>query len=68
MDVIELAKEKPKPEFSFKEARAAGRYIFQTEDLVIGYDKPLSRPLTLSMDADRKLRLSVQTGLGKPLC
>ena len=27
MDVIELAKEKPKPEFSFKEARAAGRYI-----------------------------------------
>ena len=42
MDVIELAKEKPKPEFSFKEARAAGRYIFQTEDLVIGYDKPVS--------------------------
>lgn len=27
MDVIELAKEKPKPEFNFKEARAAGRYI-----------------------------------------
>ncbi len=50
MDVIELAKEKPKPEFSFKEARAAGRYIFQTEDLVIGYDKPLSRPLTHSME------------------
>ena len=47
MDVIELAKEKPKPEFNFKEARASGRYIFQTEDLVIGYDKPLSRPLTL---------------------
>ena len=32
MDVIELAKEKPKPEFSFKEARAAGRYNFQTEE------------------------------------
>ena len=55
MDVIELAKEKPKPEFQFqKQARAAGRYIFQTEDLVIGYDEPLSRPLTLSMERGQK--------------
>ena len=38
MEVIELAKDRPKPEFNFKEARAAGRYIFQTEDLVIGYE------------------------------
>ena len=30
MDVIELAKEKPKPEFHFKEARAAGKVIFET--------------------------------------
>ena len=49
MDVIELAAEKPKPEFYFKEARTPGRYIFTTEDLVIGYDEPLSSPLTLSM-------------------
>ena len=28
MDIIELAKEKPKPEFHFKEARAAGKVIF----------------------------------------
>ena len=37
MDVIELAKEKPKPEFNFLEARASGKCIFETEDLVIGY-------------------------------
>ncbi len=42
MDVIELAAEKPKPAFHFKEARTPGRYIFQTKDLVIGYEEPLS--------------------------
>ena len=65
MDVIELAKEKPKPEFNFKEARASGRYIFQTEDLVIGYDKPLSRPLTLSMERGQKIALVGANGIGK---
>lgn len=65
MDVIELAKEKPKPEFNFKEARASGRYIFQTEDLIIGYDKPLSRPLTLSMERGQKIALVGANGIGK---
>lgn len=65
MDVIELAKEKPKPEFNFKEARASGRYIFQTEDLVIGYDKPISRPLTLSMERGQKIALVGANGIGK---
>ena len=32
MDVIELAKEKPKPEFNFLEARASGKCIFETEE------------------------------------
>ena len=65
MDVIELAKEKPKPEFNFKEARASGRYIFQTEDLVIGNDKTLSRPLTLSMERGQKIALVGANGIGK---
>ena len=65
MDVIELTKEKPKPEFNFKEARASGRYVFQTEDLVIGYDKPLSRPLTLSMERGQKIALVGANGIGK---
>ncbi len=65
MDVIELAKEKPKPEFHFKEARASGRYIFQTEELVIGYDRPLSRPLNLSMERGQKIALVGANGIGK---
>lgn len=47
MNVIELAAEKPKPEFNFKTARTPGRYIFQTNGLVIGYDDPLSGSVTL---------------------
>ncbi|MBM6830193.1 ABC-F family ATP-binding cassette domain-containing protein [Anaerotignum lactatifermentans] len=65
MDMIELAKEKPKPEFRFKEARASGRYIFQTENLVIGYDRPLSRPLNLSMERGQKIALVGANGIGK---
>ncbi len=65
MDVIELAREKPKPEFNFKEARAAGRYIFQSEDLVIGYEEPLSSPFTLSMERGEKIALVGANGIGK---
>ncbi|MCR5609451.1 MAG: ATP-binding cassette domain-containing protein [Lachnospiraceae bacterium] len=65
MDVIELAKDKPKPEFNFKEARAAGKYIFQTKDLVIGYDEPLSKPITLTMERGEKIAFVGANGIGK---
>lgn len=65
MDIIELAKDKPKPEFNFKEARTAGRYIFQTKDLIIGYDEPLSSPLTLEMERGQKIVLTGANGIGK---
>ncbi len=65
MDMIELAQEKPKPEFNFKEARTPGRYIFTTKDLVIGYDEPLSSPLNLSMERGQKIALIGSNGIGK---
>ncbi|WP_165999454.1 ABC-F family ATP-binding cassette domain-containing protein [Bacillus sp. Cs-700] len=65
MDVIEMAKEKPKPEFHFKQARASGKLIFDTKDLVIGYDEPLSRPLNLSMERGQKIALMGANGIGK---
>lgn len=67
MDVIELAKEKPKPEFHFLEARAAGKCIFETENLVIGYDdaEPLSKPLNLYMERGEKIALVGANGIGK---
>ena len=65
MDMIELVSEKPKPEFHFKEARTPGRYIFQTENLVIGYDEPLSSPLSLEMERGQKIVLTGANGIGK---
>lgn len=65
MEIIELAKEKPKPEFHFKEARATSRYIFQTDNIVIGYDSPLSKPLTLEMERGDKIALIGANGIGK---
>ena len=65
MEVIELAKEKPKPEFNFREARAAGRYLFTAEHLVVGYEEPLSKPLTFKMERGEKLVLTGANGIGK---
>ena len=65
MDVIELAAEKPKPEFSFKIARTPGKYIFETHDLVIGYDEPLSKPLNLVMERGHKIAMVGANGIGK---
>lgn len=65
MEVIELAKEKPKPEFYFKEGKTPGKLIFETKDLVIGYNDPLSRPLNLRMERGQKIALVGANGLGK---
>lgn len=65
MELIEMAREKPKPEFNFKEGRTAGRLIFETKDLVIGYDEPLSKPLNLMMERGQKIALIGANGLGK---
>ena len=65
MDVIELAAERPKPEFNFKTARTPGRYIFTTKDLVKGYDEPLSIPLNIEMERGQKIALIGSNGIGK---
>ncbi|WLV25239.1 ABC-F family ATP-binding cassette domain-containing protein [Aciduricibacillus chroicocephali] len=65
MDMIELDAEKPKPHFDFKPARTPGKFLFETKDLVIGYDEPLSSPLTLTMERGQKIALSGANGIGK---
>ncbi|XID94669.1 ABC-F family ATP-binding cassette domain-containing protein [Paenibacillaceae bacterium WGS1546] len=65
MELIELAKEKPKPEFRFKEARAPGRTIFEAKGLVIGYDEPLSSGIDLLMERNRKIAIVGANGIGK---
>lgn len=67
MEIIELAKDKPKPEFNFKEARASGKIIFETDDIVLGYDQndPLSKPINLRMERGEKIALVGTNGIGK---
>ena len=65
MEMIELAKDKPKPEFNFKVARTSGKYVFTTKDLVIGYDEPLSKPLNFEMERGKKIVLTGANGIGK---
>ncbi|GKX68263.1 ABC-F family ATP-binding cassette domain-containing protein [Inconstantimicrobium mannanitabidum] len=65
MDIIELAGEKPKPEFNFKQGRTSGKAIFETKGLVIGYDSPLTKPLDLYMERGQKIALVGANGLGK---
>lgn len=65
MDVIELAKDRPKPEFNFKASRTAGKLIFETHDLVIGYDEPLTKPLHLLMERGEKIAIKGANGIGK---
>lgn len=65
MDVIELAAERPKPEFFFKEARTPSKFLFISRDLTIGYDDPLSKPLNLTMERGKKIVITGANGIGK---
>ena len=65
MELIEKSIEKPKPEFSFRTARTPGLVIFETKQLVIGYDTPLSKPLDFLVERKEKVILSGANGIGK---
>ena len=65
MDVIQLAKEKIKPSFSFRPARTTGRVVIDAKNLVLGYDEPLTKPLNLQVEHNQKIAVRGVNGLGK---
>lgn len=65
MDIIDKARERIKPTFKFQEARAAGKYIFEANNLVIGYDQPLTLPINLKLERGQKVAIVGVNGLGK---
>ncbi len=65
MDVIELMQENPKPEFHFRDARVPSRVVVETKDLIIGYEKPLSRPIELHIERGERVVLKGANGIGK---
>ncbi len=65
MELIEKPAEKPKPHFRFEPARTPGRYLAEAEDLVLGYDSPLTRPVSFRLERNRKVAVKGVNGLGK---
>ena len=65
MDLIELAGEKPKPIFSFLPGKTPEKLIFETQDLVIGYSRPLTKPINLTLERGQKIAIVGANGLGK---
>ena len=65
MEIIDKAKEQIKPTFKFKECGASGRFVFTCENLVIGYNEPLSKPITLNIERGEKVLFKGANGIGK---
>lgn len=65
MDIIEKPREKIKPSFKFKEARTPSRFIVEAKDLVLGYDTPLTRPVSFALERGQKIAIKGVNGLGK---
>ena len=65
MDLISKPKSKTKPEFNFKVGRTPGKILFKLENLQIGYDEPLTKPLNIEFERNRKIAIKGVNGLGK---
>ncbi len=65
MEIIEKDRVKLKPTFKFQEAKTPSKFILRTEELVIGYDEPLTRPLDLVLERGKKVAIRGVNGLGK---
>lgn len=65
MEMIELEPEKVKPEFRFIKDRSPSRVIFETKDLVIGYQKAITRKINICLEKGQKIALIGTNGIGK---
>jgi ATPase subunit of ABC transporter with duplicated ATPase domains len=65
MEILEKPREKPKPTFQFREARTPSRFIVEAKDLVLGYDEPLTKPVSFTLERGQKVAIRGTNGLGK---
>ena len=65
MEVIEKPREKPKPSFQFLTARTPSRFVVEAHDLVLGYEEPLTKPVTFALERNQKVAIVGTNGLGK---
>lgn len=65
MEMITLTPEKIKPSFSFQSARTTGKYVIEAKNLVLGYDEPLTSPINLIIERNKKVAIKGTNGIGK---
>ena len=65
MEIIDKAKEQIKPNFKFKECGASGKFVMVANDLVIGYNEPLSSKLNFAIERGQKVAIKGANGIGK---
>ena len=65
MEIITLTPEKVKPTFAFKTARTPGRVVIEAKDLVLGYNEPLTSPINLIIERNKKIAVKGTNGIGK---
>ena len=65
MDIINLAPEKVKPTFSFAIDRTPGREVIKCDNLVLGYDSPLTSELNFIIERNKKIAIKGVNGIGK---
>ncbi len=62
---IKLDESIPNPHFNFKFSSNPSELIFETKNLIIGYDRPLTKPMNLIMRRNDKIALVGANGIGK---
>ena len=62
---IEIVNDNTKMSFGFEESRQSDKVLYETKDLIIGYESALSIPLNLKVEKGQKIVLVGTNGLGK---
>jgi ATPase subunit of ABC transporter with duplicated ATPase domains len=65
MVILDKPQEQIKPSFRFNEAPSSGRFVVSLDNVVIGYDEPLTRPINLVIEKGHKVVIKGANGIGK---
>lgn len=65
MEIMDRPETAIKPTFSFAESRASGKWVVTTDNLQVGYDRPLLPALKLELERGKKVAIVGCNGVGK---
>lgn len=65
IEIIDKPRELIKPTFKFRESRASSKIVISTENLVLGYEMPLTKALNIEIERGEKIAIKGLNGLGK---